>query len=82
MAFTEAFKFHVSNFVQKPFDTTDLLEAVERAVKIIIADKFISQEQQRQLELLEKKVAYGDYQEELFQKRAEYDKKRLLLSAY
>lgn len=67
--FTEAFKHRVCNFVQKPFDTTDLLEAVERAVKIIIADKFIYQEQQRQLELLEKKVAYGDYQEELsFQK--------------
>lgn len=67
--FTEAFKHRVCNFVQKPFDTTDLLEAVERAVKIIIADKFIHKEQQRQLELLEKKVAYGDYQEELsFQK--------------
>ena len=67
--FTEVFKHRVCNFVQKPFETTDLLEAVERAVKVIVADKFIYQEQQRQLELLSKKVAYGDYQEELsFQK--------------
>ena len=67
--FTEAFRHRVCNFVQKPFDTTDLLDAVERAVKVVIADKFIHKEQRRQLELLEKKVAYGDYQEELsFQK--------------
>lgn len=67
--FTEAFKHRVCNFVKKPFDISDLLEAVERAVKIIIADKFIYKEQQKQLEVLEKKVAYGDYQEELsFQK--------------
>lgn len=65
----EAIGHHVSNFVKKPFDTTDLLDAIERAIKLIIADKFIYESQQKQFHLLEKKVAYVDYQEELsFQK--------------
>lgn len=40
--FTEAFKHRVCNFVKKPFDISDLLEAVERAVKIIIVTQTAS----------------------------------------
>ena len=63
--FMEAVRLRVCNFIQKPFVTSEILEAIEKAVKILVAEKYIYQSQQKQIDFLTQQVAYGDYQQTL-----------------
>jgi|LGOV01.1.fsa_nt_gb FixJ family two-component response regulator/anti-sigma regulatory factor (Ser/Thr protein kinase) len=66
---TEAIKLRVTNFVKKPFETTDILDAIENATKQLLAKKYILEKEQEELNALKRKVDYSDYQEKLsFQK--------------
>lgn len=66
---TEALQQHVHNFVKKPFETTELLDAVENAVKELLANYFLEIKQKEEINKLKTKVDYSDYQETLsFQK--------------
>lgn len=63
--FMEAVRLRVCNFIQKPFVTSEILEAIEKAVKILVAEKYVYQSQQKQIDFLTQKIAYGDYQQTL-----------------
>lgn len=63
--FMEAVRLRVCNFIQKPFVTSEILEAIEKAVKILVAEKYIYQSHQKQIDFLTQKIAYGDYQQTL-----------------
>jgi len=59
----------VDGFLLKPIDKTKLYEAIERVVKILIAQKQIERMQLQKVSLLTEKIAYSDYHENLsFQK--------------
>ena len=62
---TEAIKLRVTNFVKKPFETTDMLDAIEGATKQLLAKKYIQEKEQEKLNALKSRVDYSDYQEKL-----------------
>jgi YesN/AraC family two-component response regulator len=66
---TEAIKLRVTSFVKKPFETTDMLDAIEDATKQLLAKKYIQEKEKEELNALKSRVDYSDYQEKLsFQK--------------
>ena len=66
---TEAIQLRVTNFVKKPFETTDMLDAIEDATKQLLAKKYILEKEQEKMNALKSRVDYSDYQEKLsFQK--------------
>lgn len=66
---TKALKLRVTSFVKKPFDTSDILDAMEDATKQLLAKKYLQEEQEKKVDALQNRVAYSDYQENLsFQK--------------
>ena len=66
---TEAIKLRVTNFVKKPFETTDMLDAIEGATKQLLAKKYIQEKEQEKFNSLKSRIDYSDYQEKLsFQK--------------
>lgn len=66
---SEALRLSVTNFLKKPFETTELLEAIEKAAKQLLANNYLENEHKKSINLLEEKVNYSNYQEDLsFQK--------------
>ena len=66
---TEAIDQKVTSFLKKPFETTDILDAIESATKQLLAKKFIEEKRKEELNTLKDRVSYADYQENLsFQK--------------
>ena len=67
--FLKAIECGVDGFLLKPIDKIKLYEAIERVVKILIAQKQIERTQLQKVSLLTEKIAYSDYHENLsFQK--------------
>jgi CheY-like chemotaxis protein len=60
-----ALHFGVNNFVKKPLNPDDLLEALHGATKMIIANNVLQEERDEKLKELEKKHTYSSYQEDL-----------------
>ena len=66
---SEALRLSVTDFLKKPFETTELLEAIEKAAKQLLANNYLENEHKKSINLLEEKVNYSNYQEDLsFQK--------------
>jgi len=67
--FLKAIECGVDGFLLKPMDKIKLYEAIERVVKILIAQKQLERTQLQKVSLLTEKIAYSDYHEHLsFQK--------------
>ena len=66
----EALRLRVTNFLKKPFETTELLEAIEKAAKELLASNYLEDEHKKSISLLEDKVNYSNYQEDLSFKKA------------
>lgn len=67
---TEALHLQVTSFVKKPFNTSDILDALENATRQLLAKKYIQEEQIKEMDSLQMKVEYSDYQENLSFKKA------------
>lgn len=63
--FLKAIECGVDGFLLKPIDKSKLYEAIERVVKILIAQKQIERTQLQKVSLLTEKIAYSDYHERL-----------------
>ena len=61
----KAIELGVSTFVKKPIIKSDLIEALKKASKILLANKYIEEKRKDKLELLEAKNSYNSYQEDL-----------------
>jgi len=62
---TRALQMNINNFVQKPLVTEKLVEALNSAAKLIIANNVLKQERDKKLQLLQDKYMYTSYQEDL-----------------
>jgi CheY-like chemotaxis protein len=60
-----AISLHISNFIEKPIDTSEVIQAVLNAAKILIANKYIKEQKNKRLRELEEKDKYTAYQEDL-----------------
>ena len=67
--FIGAIEAGIDAFLLKPIDKAKVFEAIERVIKILIAQTKIDEEQKKHVSLLTEKVAYSNYHEKLsFQK--------------
>lgn len=66
---SNALRYKVKHFVKKPFETGELLEAVELTVKQIIADTLLLEKHQQEVSLLQEDIYEKTYHERrVFQK--------------
>ncbi len=61
----KSIKIGINNFVQKPIDATEIIKSVEDAYKIILANKIIQEQKDKDLKKLQEKESYSSYQEDL-----------------
>jgi len=61
----DAILLKVNSFVHKPFQTEEIWSSISRAVEQLVGHKFLLEQQKSQIDLLEKKEEYSNYQEEL-----------------
>ena len=55
----------VNNFVKKPIVNSEVLKALNTAAKLIIANKFLQDQRDKELNTLQEKESYNSYQEDL-----------------
>jgi len=61
----EALKLNVNNFLKKPIIITEVIQAVEKVSKLLIADNYLREQREKKLNDLETKGKYNSLQEEL-----------------
>jgi YesN/AraC family two-component response regulator len=61
----KALHFGVNNFVKKPLEAEDILEALKSASKLLIANKILQEQRDEKLNKLEQKHTYTSAQEDL-----------------
>ncbi len=61
----KALKLQVHNFIKKPIQYEMILEAVENSAKVLMANKYLKEQENKKLIELEKKDEYNSYQEDL-----------------
>jgi CheY-like chemotaxis protein len=61
----DALHLGVNNFVKKPIVADELISAVDRAAKVIIANHILQEQRDEKFNILEKKYTYTAYQEDL-----------------
>ena len=61
----DALQMGVNNFVKKPLVQNSLIQALENASKLILANRILQQERDKKINELEKKHTYRSYQEDL-----------------
>jgi CheY-like chemotaxis protein len=61
----KALHFGVNNFVKKPLEAEDILEALKGASKLLIANKILQEQRDEKLNKLEQKHTYTSAQEDL-----------------
>lgn len=61
----EALQLGVTNFLKKPIVASEIIQAVENAAKIVLADRYLKEQRDRKIKELEKKDRYNSFQEEL-----------------
>ncbi len=65
----KALQLQVNNFIQKPIQSSEVIEAVVYVSKLLIANKYLEKLRDKKLTELEEKDKYSNYQEDLaFQK--------------
>ena len=60
-----ALSLHISNFIEKPIETSKIIDCIINASKILIANNFIEEKRKKKIIALEKKDEYNSYQEDL-----------------
>ncbi|MDD2652037.1 MAG: response regulator [Sulfurimonas sp.] len=61
----EALRLGVNNFLKKPIVASEVIQAVENAAKIVLADRYLKKQREKKIKELEKKEKYNSFQEEL-----------------
>lgn len=61
----EALKLNVNNFLKKPIIIAEVLHAIENASKLLIADNYLREKQEKKIKYLENKEQYNSIQEGL-----------------
>ncbi len=61
----QALHLNVNNFLKKPLIPDEILQSIENASKILIADKYIEEHKNKRIKELEDDKQYNSYQEEL-----------------
>jgi len=61
----KALHLGINNFVKKPLVNSEVITAVERASKLLLANRFLEEQRDKKLKELQKKEIYNSYQEEL-----------------
>jgi len=61
----QALQLNVTNFLKKPVAASEVIQAVENALKMILADRYLKEQRERKIQELEKKERYNSFQEEL-----------------
>ena len=62
---TRALRLKVNNFIKKPIIPNEVIQSIEYTSKILIADKFLEEQKNKQLKTLKEKDDYSAYQENL-----------------
>jgi CheY-like chemotaxis protein/anti-sigma regulatory factor (Ser/Thr protein kinase) len=66
----DAINLNVTNFIEKPIRYDDIINAVENAIQKVIVSELIQKNREQELEILQYKNAYSDFQEaEAFKKQ-------------
>jgi len=60
-----ALNLDISAFVKKPLNKKELLQAIEKTAKVSVANKFLEEQRNKQLNELRAKDEYNNYQEDL-----------------
>jgi len=60
-----AIRLHIHNFIAKPIETSEIINAIINTSKILIAEKYIDIQRKKKLQALEEKEKYNSYQEDL-----------------
>lgn len=60
-----ALHFGVNNFIKKPVKATNIIESVENASKMLIANNFLQEQRDKKLNELKRKEKYNSYQADL-----------------
>jgi len=60
-----AIKLHIHNFIAKPIETTEIINAIINTSKVLIAEQYIETKRKKKLNDLEEKEKYTSYQEDL-----------------
>ena len=60
-----AIRLHIHNFIAKPIETVEIVNAIINTSKVLIADKYIEEQRKKKLKTLEEKEKYNSYQEDL-----------------
>ncbi|MDF1875073.1 response regulator [Sulfurimonas sp. SAG-AH-194-I05] len=61
----EALQLGVNNFVKKPIQPKEILDAIDKDAKILLANAYLKAQQKKKLYELEEKEKYTSYQEDL-----------------
>lgn len=61
----EALHLGINSFVKKPIVNEKVVQSVEKAAKLLIANKFLEEQRNKKIMELEKKEIYNSYQEDL-----------------
>jgi len=61
----KALQLQVHNFIKKPIEYEKILETVENSAKLLMANKYLKEQENKKLIELEKKEKYNSYQEDL-----------------
>lgn len=60
-----ALQLNVNNFIKKPIQTTEVIQATKNIAKLLIANKYLEEQKEKKIKDLEKKEKYSSYQEDL-----------------
>lgn len=60
-----ALQLNVNNFIKKPIQSKEVLDAVANVSKLLIANKYLEEQRNKKLKELEEKDKYSTYQEDL-----------------
>ncbi len=61
----KALQLNVNNFLKKPIKSDEVMKAIEKALKILIADNYLKEQREKRIKALEEKDEYNTYQEDL-----------------
>lgn len=60
-----ALQLNVNNFIKKPIQISEVIQATKNIAKLSIANKYLEEQRQKKIKDLEKKEKYSSYQEDL-----------------
>ncbi|MCF6339927.1 MAG: response regulator [Sulfurimonas sp.] len=61
----KALQLNVNNFLKKPIETQDVIQAINSVTKLLIADLYLREKREKKIKDLQDKDDYNSYQEDL-----------------